>query len=125
MPVLSGAVAVVSGDKLFWQYQNGQWRLAVTTAHHQGSTPGIIERRHAYVARRYSNWFDFTAVEDLLGSVRGRQVQVRGDGGFQRFNPDFAYLYARVDQGGVRITVSELIQLGIHYLNCAASWSAG
>jgi hypothetical protein len=74
MPVMSGAVAMNGGDKLFWQYQNGQWRLAVTTARHQGSTPGIIARRHAYIADHYSKWFDFTAVEDLLGSVRGNQV---------------------------------------------------
>lgn len=50
---------------------------------------------------------------------------MRGDKGFQRFNPDFAYLYAKVDQGDMRLTVSELIQLGIHYLDRAASWSAG
>jgi hypothetical protein len=41
-------------------------------AHHQGSTPEIIARRHAYVA-----------------------------------------------DGSLRITASELIQLGIHYLNRA------
>jgi len=119
------AVAMHGDDKLLWQYQNGQWRLIVITAHHRGSTPGVIARRHAYVADRYSKWFDFEAVEDLLGPGRGRQVQVRGDKGFQRFNPDSAYRYAKVDQGGLRITVSELIQLGIHYLNRAASWSAG
>jgi hypothetical protein len=55
MPLLSGAVAMENGDRLFWQYQNGQWRLIVITAHHRGSTPGIIARRHAYVADRYSN----------------------------------------------------------------------
>jgi hypothetical protein len=125
MPVLSGAVAVDGGDKLFWQYQNGQWRLAVTTARHQGSTLGVIARRHAYVASRYSKWFDFKAVEDLLGTDRGSQVLVKGNQGFQRFNPDFAYRYAKVDQGGLRTTVRELIQLGIHYLNRAASWPAG
>jgi hypothetical protein len=124
MLVLSGAVAVDGGDKLFWQYQNGQWRLAVTTARHQGSTPSAIARRHAYVADRYSKWFDFKAVEDLLGTGRGSQVQVKGDQGFQRFNPDFAYRYAKVDQNALRITVRELIQLGIHYLNRAASWPA-
>lgn len=125
MPVLSGAVAVDGGDKLYWQYQNGQWRLAVTTARHQGSTPSAIARRHAYVAGRYSKWFDFKAVEDLLGTGRGSQVQVKSDQGFQRFNPDFAYRYAKVDQGDLRITIRELIQLGIHYLNRAASWPAG
>ena len=61
--------------------------------------------RQAYVADRYSKWFDFQAVEDLLGPARGRQVQVKGDKGFQRFNPDSAYRYAKVDQGGLRITV--------------------
>ena len=125
MPLLSGAVAMDSGDRLFWQYQNGQWRLIVITAHHRGSTPEVIARRHAYVADRYSKWFDFQAVEDLLGPARGRQVQVKGDKGFQRFNPDSAYRYAKVDQGGLRITVSELIQLGVHYLNRATSWPAG
>lgn len=125
MPLLSGAVAMDNGDRLFWQYQNGQWRLIVVTAHYRGSTPGVIARREAYVADRYSKWFDFQAVEDLLGPARGKQVQVKGDKGFQRFNPDSAYRYAKVDQGGLRITVSELIQLGVHYLNRAASWSAG
>ena len=122
--MLSGAVAMDSGDKLFWQYQNGQWRLAVTTAHHRGSTPGIIARRHAYIAHRYSEWFDFSSVKDLLGPARGEQVKVKEDRDFQRFNPDFAYRYAKVDQDGQRITVSELIRLGIHYLKRAASWPA-
>jgi hypothetical protein len=47
---------------------------------------------------------------------------VKGDKGFKRFNPDSAYLYAKLDQGGLRITVNELIQLGVRYLNRAAWW---
>ncbi len=60
MPALAGAVALESGDKLFWQYQWQQWRLTVATASNQGRDDATRARRHAYVAEHYGRWFDFT-----------------------------------------------------------------
>ncbi len=66
MPALAGMVALDSGDKLFWQYQGSQWRLTVATARYQGRDDAIRAQRHAYVAKCYSGWFDFTPVKDRL-----------------------------------------------------------
>ncbi len=45
------------------------------------------------------------------------------DGGqFLRFGPDSAYRYAKVDQDGHSLAVSELVDLGVNYLHRAASW---
>ncbi len=123
MPALTGMVALESsGDKLFWQYQGSQWRLTVATALYKGRDDAIRAQRHDYVAEHYSEWFDFTPVKDLLGVDRGTPVPVRGGGQFNRFDPDSAYRYARVDQAGHWLTVSELADLGACYLHRAASW---
>jgi len=123
MPALDGAVALKSGgDKLFWQYQGQQWRLTVATASHRGRGEAIRARRHAYVAKHYGSWFDFTPVIKLLGADRGTPIPVKGGGQFYRFDPDSAYRYAKVDQDGHWLTVSELVELGVYYLHRAASW---
>ena len=122
MPALAGMVALDSGDKLFWQYQGSQWRLTVATARYQGRDDTIRAQREGYVAERYSGWFDFAPVKDLLGAGRGTPIPVKGGWQFQRFNPDSAYRYAKVDQDSRRLTVSELAELGVHYLHRAASW---
>ncbi len=122
MPALAGAVALESGDKLFWQYQGQQWRLTVATASYQGCDDAARARRHAYVAERYSRWFGFTPVIGLLGPDRGTPQPVKGGGQFQRFDPDSAYRYAKVDEDGHSLTVSELTDLGVYYLLRAASW---
>ncbi len=47
---------------------------------------------------------------------------MKGGGQFNRFDPGSAYRYARVDQDGHWLTVSELADLGACYLHRAASW---
>ena len=47
---------------------------------------------------------------------------MKGGGQFQRFDPDSAYRYAKVDEDGHSLTVSELTDLGVYYLLRAASW---
>ena len=122
MPALAGAVALESGDKLFWQYQGQQWRLTVATASYQGRDDATRVRRHAYVAEHYGRWFDFTPVKGLLGPDRGTPIPVKGGGQFHRFDPDSVYRYAKVDQDGHSLTVNELADLGVDYLHRAASW---
>ncbi len=126
MPALAGMVAVDSGeklfDKLFWQYQGSDWRLTVATAGYQGRGDAVRTERESYVAERYGGWFDFAPVKDLLGADRGTPVPVKGGGKFNRFDPDSAYRYARVDQGGHWLTVSGPADLGACYLHRAASW---
>src|SRR5579883_2346324 len=66
----SRSVPLANGDCLGWQYQEGQWRLAVMTGHFQGRTKEAREQRHQYVAETYGRdrtWFDFGPLSRALG----------------------------------------------------------
>src|SRR5712692_2162810 len=69
-PANSGMVQLANGDWLGWQYQEGQWRLAVVTARHNERTEDARAQRHRYVAERYDQdrtWFDFGPLGLALG----------------------------------------------------------
>jgi hypothetical protein len=121
-PLNSGQVAIGNGDRLIWQYQSGQWRLAVATQQHVGRTDALRQLRHDYIESTYERWFDFSRVAAALGADRAGCVPVRGkDPRFQRYDPDFAYRYCRIDDP-TRLTLDELVELGVGYLRGAAAW---
>jgi hypothetical protein len=104
-----------SGDALGWQLQGTQYRLAVITGILQGRAHR--KEREAYVAKRYSNWFDFTPLQAVTGAMwKERAKEVRGGRwNFQGYNPDFVYRY-RIAPG---LTTSQIIELGLVYLDRA------
>lgn len=121
-PLNSGQVAIGNGDRLIWQYQTGQWRLAIATQQHAGRTDALRQLRHDYIERTYQPWFDFSRVAAALGADRAECVPVRAkDPRFQRYDPDFAYRYCRVDDP-TRLTLDELVELAVGYLRAAAAW---
>jgi hypothetical protein len=121
-PLNSGQVAIGNGDRLIWQYQTGQWRLAIATQQHAGRTDALRQLRHDYIERTYQPWFDFSRVAAALGADRAECVPVRAkDPRFQRYDPDFAYRYCRVDDP-TRLTLDELVELAVGYLQAAAAW---
>jgi hypothetical protein len=104
------------GDRVGWQLQGGQWRLAVITSVHTGRTDDLRALRHRYVAEHYSGWFDFTPVTDAAGSTAIPKAEVLGD--FNRFNPDFAYRYRLVPG----LAVAQLRALAASYQRRAAEF---
>jgi hypothetical protein len=75
------------------------------------------EEREAYVADRYSIWFDFAPLEAIAGTMRkNRGNEVRGGHwNFQGYNPDFVYRY-RI---AAVLTPSQIVELGLLYLDRA------
>jgi hypothetical protein len=104
-----------AGDELGWQLQGTQFRLAVITNRFLG--PAHREEREAYVAERYSGWFDFTpleAVPGVTGETRANEVR-GGRWNFQGYNPDFVYRYRTAPQ----LTPSQIVEIGLLYLDRA------
>lgn len=106
-------------DWLGWQYQEGQWRVVVITTMHQGKTPELRARRHAYVADRYAAWFAFDAIPVLTGRSIDKIPPTEKRGAFNNFDPDFVYRYRQLRD----LSLDELVALSDHYLRVAASWS--
>lgn len=115
MSLLEGFSHNAVGDALGWQLQGEQFRLAVITGVLRGQA--CREEREAYVADRYSAWFDFAPLEAIAGTIRkNKGNEVRGGRwNFQGYNPDFVYRY-RTAAG---LTPSQIVELGLLYLDRA------
>jgi hypothetical protein len=92
-PLVAAFLDRRDGDWLGWQYQGSQWRVVVITSKHKGTDPDTRARRHAYVAERYADWFDFTAITTLTGRPIGAVPPTEARGEYNGYNPDFAYRY--------------------------------
>ena len=96
-----------TNDEIGWQYQEGQWRLAVRVLpRHPCHGTGAEQRakREAYVMEHYADWFDFTAVDKVLGTTAADAP--KGEN-LRRFDPDFLYRYRKAKNA----TVSQLCDL--------------
>ena len=103
-----------------WQFQNGQWRLALMFGDLAGRTD---ESRTARVqaAREHIEYFDFGPMQDVLGLDDGR---ARSDHHskleFNRFDDDFVYRYRKLAPD---TPVGTVVELGVTYARHAADWS--
>lgn len=80
-------------DEIGWQYQEGQWRLAVRVRpDHDCHGPGATTRarRESYVTERYTTWFNFADADPVLGTSEYNAPKIAG---FKGFAPNFVYLY--------------------------------
>lgn len=118
-PLLEAFIDCRNGDRIGWQYQNDQWRLAVITNKHAGRTKSLRERRHKSVAERYAKWFDFSPISDLIGRDSSEVPNFELGGRYYGYNPDFVYRYRKLPD----LTVSELETLSRHYLTKAKEWT--
>jgi hypothetical protein len=104
-----------SVDRIGWQYQGSQFRLAVITG---GASMQDRRDREEYVARRYAPWFNFDLLEAIVGLQQAASTEtVRGGWRFHGYNPDFVYRYRRAPE----LTCRQLVDLGVGYLERAAS----
>lgn len=120
LPLVEAFLDRGDGDWLGWQYQGGQWRLAVIATNHRGRTEDIRRARHAYVAEWYAAWFDFTPIRERTGRQVDSVGPTEARGAFNGYNPDFVYRYRKLPG----LTRSELVALSHYYLSAAASWAA-
>ena len=118
MPLLDAFIDCKNGDRIGWQYQNQQWRLAVITKSHYGKTDDLKDRRHAVVAQRYAEWFDFSSIESLIGRTETQVPNLEVKGRYYGYNPDFVYRYRSLPN----LTLEELETLSKHYLTEAKKW---
>lgn len=106
-PLLDSFVRVPgTDDEIGWQYQEGQWRLAVRLLEGHacyGKGAPTRARREQYVAERYAGWFDFTQADAVLGTSERSAKDLE----FKGFAPDFVYLYRRARD----VTVGQLSDL--------------
>ncbi len=75
------------------------------------------DRRHADVADRFADWFDFRAITTLTDRSVDVVPPTEAGGGFNGYNPNFVYRYRKIAQ----LTSAELVRLSDHYLTSAAN----
>jgi hypothetical protein len=83
-------------DEIGWQLQERQWRLAARVLpNHRlyGRDDALRSKREHYLADRYSDWFDFNSVDQVLGTTLADSPK---HGTFKHFKPDFVYKYRKV-----------------------------
>lgn len=114
-PLLDGYVWLDNGDRVGWQYQGKQWRLAVWSAAHVGKADDLTKRRIDYVADRYAEWFDFTPIPNLIRRQVNKIPKNEAKGTFNSFKPEFVYRYRDI----ANLKMSELEILSRHYLDRA------
>lgn len=92
-PLVEAFFQLPNGDRVGWQYQAGQWRLAVITKTHFGKSADERTQRHLFVAREYASWFDFFELPKLIDREIPEipKTEIKGD--FNGYNPDFVYRY--------------------------------
>jgi hypothetical protein len=118
VPLVAAFLDRGDGDWLGWQYQGGQWRVVVVTDRHMGTDSATRTRRHTYVAERYADWFDFSAIPKLIGRPIDAVPPTETRGEYNGYNPDFVYRYRKLPN----LTRAELVLLSHHYLTAAAAW---
>lgn len=114
-PLLEAFVPLWNTDRIGWQYQNGQFRVALILD--TMKSPGVSRaQREAYALERYGAWLDVPRLEQRLAPTRtvARRVELNG------YNPDFVYRYCIPRQ----VTVGWLLELGAEYVREAAMFAA-
>jgi hypothetical protein len=93
-PLLESFTRVTGTDvEIGWQYQEGQFRLAVRLSREHdlyGTGPAKKENREKYVVDHYNSWFNFTDVDAILGTAVPTAPHLAV---CKHFAPDFVYLY--------------------------------
>jgi hypothetical protein len=117
-PLVEAMLRCANGDELGWQLQGTQWRLAVRTDKHLGKTDELRELRFRYVRENYGEWFDFSPVTNSIGRSVDKQSQKEKKGTFNRYDPNFVYLYRKLED----LTLGDIKKLSECFITQAAKW---
>ncbi len=103
-----------------WQYQGGQWRLAMIVRRSDLVGRGRHDAR-ARFASEHLDYFDFSTMYEVLDcteqDTRPRRPRV-DPAGFNRYDPDFVYRYRLLPQ----VTTGQFVDLAVAYSRRAAEW---
>jgi hypothetical protein len=120
-PILEAFASTVEGDEFGWQFQTGQWRLALRVRKdHRGRGDDAYQRREQF-ARRNLDWFDFSSFSVLTGvgvKPPPKSHEARSDG-FNKYDPDFIYRYRLLSEA----TGQQLVDLAVTYTIRAAEFA--
>ena len=103
-----------------WQYQGGQWRLAMVLATLAGRGAAKATERAAFAAR-HVEWLNFTPLYKVLGCTEADVLPTRARvpmDGFNKYDPDFVYRYRQIRH----VTVSQFLDVAVTYSKLAAAW---
>lgn len=101
-----------------WQYQGGQFRLALIIPHLVGKGSDGKELRAAF-ARNYPEYFSFDHLDRILDSSRvnlSENKQGKIVGAFNHFDPDFIYRYKKLPHLSVE-QLTEAAMAHVQYLS--------
>lgn len=118
-PLLEAFIECRNGDRIGWQYQGDQWRLAIITKKNVGRSKAERESRHKTVAKKYAKWFDFSQINSLIGREVSDVPRLEAAGRYCGYNPDFVYRYRKLPN----LTLTEMETLSRHYLTEAKKWT--
>ena len=107
-PLLSAYWEKPNGDLVGWQLQGRQWRLAMVLRSLSGRGPEAGDARARFAAA-HLGWFSFDPLHEILGQPIEAAEPARE---FNKFDPDFVYQYAKLDE---RTPVSVLLELAVAY----------
>lgn len=115
-PLVEGFIKFDGTNDVGWQYQSGEFRLAMRVHAHEGRSEASDRQRRAF-ASRYPEWFDFTHAASVLGPHRHPKRARLAPGEFHAFAPTFLCLPHIPN----RISVAQLLDVACHYSRVAAA----
>ncbi len=118
-PLIDAFVPFKGGNRVGWQYQGGQFRLAIVLESLAGRGPDAKKRREV-CARGYDGWFDFSRFHAVLGTTDETTIPRRARDGFCHYDPTFVYRYRKPSS----MTVGQLLDLGVVYVQAAREFAA-
>jgi hypothetical protein len=118
-PLMEAFMFCKNGDRIGWQLQGNQFRLAIKTGVHIGRSAESRDLRFDHVSRNYEGWFDFTEIPALIGKPVSVNSSKEKSGSFTEYQPDFVYRYRNL-RG---LTLNEMQTLSFHYINRAVKWT--
>jgi hypothetical protein len=117
-PLMEAFISCRNGDRIGWQLQGNQWRLAIKTAVHVGKSSELRDMRYDHVDRMYSDWFDFSEISTLIGKSVSVNSTKEKNGTYTGYSPDFVYRYRNLPG----LTLTELQTLSLHFITHAVKW---
>lgn len=124
-PGVSNFVQVQRDGYIFeagWQFQGGQFRLALILPHLVGKGPDSKERRAAF-SRNYPEYFSFDHLDRILDSSSvnlSENKQGKIDGAFNHFAPDFIYRYKKLPH----LSVEQLTEAAMAHTQYLSRWAS-
>ncbi len=120
-PLIESFRRLPDGNEAGWQYQQGQWRLAMILPTMAGRSPADRKRRERHAAV-HARWFDFGPFSKITGGPETPPPRAaESTGRFNRYDPDFVYRYRLLPNP----SVAQITDLALAYSQLALEFRLG